>query len=101
MCALVTGVQTCALPISNKVATGDAVNRPIARLFRTISIIITIKGAARTPFTTAAQKRARTGSMATDVSAAPAKVVTAIRSEERRVGKKGVSTCGSGWVAYI
>src|SRR3546814_1703724 len=70
-CALVTGVQTCALPISlqrSKTALGASFRR-IARH----------KGGAVAVFATARQLA---------------------RSEERRVGKECVSTCRSRWLPH-
>src|SRR3546814_4677367 len=86
-CALVTGVQTCALPISQLLA-------PALRLPR-----------MRQP-----QRFLGTGDA--DVEQAPLFVqaafldaglvrqVAVLRSEERRVGKECVSTCRSRWSPY-
>src|SRR3546814_9753573 len=71
-CALVTGVQTCALPIY----VGGAQHRA---------------GQARQPFAQfglAAQPRDELAQ------------VLCLRSEERRVGKECVSTCRSRWSPY-
>src|SRR3546814_5313426 len=78
-CALVTGVQTCALPILPGYAEGawwvqDAAAAVPARLLGDI--------AGRTVF---------------DLCAAPGGKT---RSEERRVGKECVSTCRSRWSPY-
>src|SRR3546814_1913861 len=70
-CALVTGVQTCALPISSDVS------------------------AARKAWTSA------TGAMVKTKLAPKAWAVRiTARSEERRVGKECVSTCRSRWSPY-
>src|SRR3546814_3399587 len=84
-CALVTGVQTCALPIYRKIA---------AR--------------CRYPATRSAQlqqpDRQRGGALMTrtkDQAAAAADDSEELRrSEERRVGKECVSTCRSRWSPY-
>src|SRR3546814_17924862 len=73
-CALVTGVQTCALPIFLK-RYGDG---SIMRL-----------GEAHGMQTEAFP----TGSLSLDIGLG----VGGIRSEERRVGKECVSTCRSRW----
>src|SRR3546814_2833953 len=71
-CALVTGVQTCALPICPQHWLGtDALGRDV--------LSRTLHGA--------------THSM-------PIAVFVVARSEERRVGKECVSTCRSRWSPY-
>src|SRR3546814_8797170 len=77
-CALVTGVQTCALPIydSNQELIGQGVANLILPLFGGIAATGAIARTA-TNF--------RNG---------------ATRSEERRVGKECVSTCRSRWSPY-
>src|SRR3546814_6442057 len=86
MCALVTGVQTCALPICAR-STPAAV----------------LPGAARgdcreTP------RKVGYGGPHWDVKPTPACLVCFVacchRSEERRVGKGCVSTCSSRWSPY-
>src|SRR3546814_5659855 len=76
-CALVTGVQTCALPISawDLVAGLTVSTAVLAALY----------------------ERAATGS---GVYAELALSDVALRSEERRVGKECVSTCRSRWSPY-
>src|SRR3546814_15230531 len=82
-CALVTGVQTCALPIcsiaSSKKATGSSTWRP-----------------APSPVLPSASTAPRCH---TALSASIAAVTTR-RSEERRVGKECGSTCRSRWSPY-
>src|SRR3546814_10333328 len=81
-CALVTGVQTCALPISES-------------------------GFIRSPFTVSTQRERKrvsnenspVGSVK-DASMSPRASLTTNRSEERRVGKECVSTCRSRWSPY-
>src|SRR3546814_9550663 len=78
-CALVTGVQTCALPISFLAFFAPSPPRPsmLARKARSV------------------------GSMRALSSLASALPVSRwIRSEERRVGKECVSTCRSRWTQY-
>src|SRR3546814_1490984 len=77
-CALVTGVQTCALPISSvrQIADGDG-----RRAFADIS------GAAGELKTAIHEAREAVARLDT-------------RSEERRVGKECVSTCRSRWSPY-
>src|SRR3546814_5975086 len=72
-CALVTGVQTCALPISRKLGADYVIDvqteDPLARIME----ITNGKGVD---------------------------VALDCRSEERRVGKECVSTCRSRWSPY-
>src|SRR3546814_1285300 len=77
-CALVTGVQTCALPICSP---SDCAPRRSATSSRT----------------------SRSGSSSRNalaVTDSPVTIVLPIRSEERRVGKECVSTCRSRWSPY-
>src|SRR3546814_3761165 len=77
-CALVTGVQTCALPIFHKDRESEAV------------------GVIKAMFDgTQVGGRPHAEAMALQEAGAAAK-----RSEERRVGKEGVSTCRSRWSPY-
>src|SRR3546814_7961365 len=82
-CALVTGVQTCALPISGIFVAqladmiGDAEN-----------LLHQHQPAASLPF--------RPRMIDGDLGA----IVHRHRSEERRVGKECVSTCRSRWSPY-
>src|SRR3546814_9509545 len=75
-CALVTGVQTCALPISGMRAPSSHRTQEQAGL------------AVRNPVDRA--------DLAQDV----VEIGQAGRSEERRVGKECVSTCRSRWSPY-
>src|SRR3546814_7418980 len=73
-CALVTGVQTCALPISTAIVT-VAVNPAFRSLnLAQAVILVAYEWSKLTPL--------------------------AVRSEERRVGKECVSTCRSRWSPY-
>src|SRR3546814_2914535 len=69
-CALVTGVQTCALPICTLILAREGINGTVAGSARAIEALV-------------AHIRALPG-----------------RSEERRVGKECVSTCRSRWSPY-
>src|SRR3546814_4934570 len=78
-CALVTGVQTCALPIYHGVAPAladDFPNRPITMIV---------------PFPPGGS---------TDISTRLLAAEMGKRSEERRVGKECVSTCRYRWSPY-
>src|SRR3546814_1579194 len=79
ICALVTGVQTCALPISP--IRSKAVRKLALRLAkrRSHAPAIPIPAPATGPLTIA---------------------IVGLRSEERRVGKECVSTCRSRWSPY-
>src|SRR3546814_3058731 len=76
-CALVTGVQTCALPISNRVWRGYQAQQAAQG------------GTGRGASVKSPRRRLRPGR----IFAHPVR----IRSEERRVGKECVSTCRSRW----
>src|SRR3546814_6005894 len=75
-CALVTGVQTCALPICMRALT--AINRALVDA-------------------AAAVDHALNGEEHDGQEETPA---VTVRSEERRVGKECVSTCRSRWSPY-
>src|SRR3546814_3501069 len=80
-CALVTGVQTCALPISGK--------GPGSRRARRAEALRAL-GAMKAQF----KREGGTGLL-------PSQEHDGLgRSEERRVGKEGVSTCRSRWSPY-
>src|SRR3546814_2851385 len=78
-CALVTGVQTCALPIWSI----------FAQRFR-------LTAAERKTLLVAGAAAGMTGIFGTPIAA----ILLALRSEERRVGKECVSTCRSRWSPY-
>src|SRR3546814_1900991 len=89
-CALVTGVQTCALPIFGERDIIDAVEA--ARQDRgSCSGERFVDGSAARDRRRRGLQRGRKGGRG------PALVGRQIRSEERRVGKEGVSTCRSRW----
>src|SRR3546814_5193435 len=80
-CALVTGVQTCALPILAPSAveapglTSAAASAPVTSTTRCVSPELCRRAASAPP-------------------------ILSYRSEERRVGKECVSTCRSRWSPY-
>src|SRR3546814_5723710 len=87
-CALVTGVQTCALPISGHADATRIQQEATNALARFDDAIAD----------------ARRALSAGDLAAAARALETArgldARSEERRVGKECVSTCRSPWSPY-
>src|SRR3546814_12270255 len=92
-CALVTGVQTCALPIS-LAASGHYAEAVHLLLRRSIEEI-----ERRRPHLV---RPALTSRDIADSAAIPldARRVFSGRSEERRVGKECVRTCSSRWSPY-
>src|SRR3546814_3253080 len=93
-CALVTGVQTCALPIFTASAVGAAFLTTWAKMPRSVRPLAPsawMKSCDRISATSARTVRAITPIGITDM-------VTAgrIRTEERRGGNGGVSTCRCG-----
>src|SRR3546814_3196733 len=87
-CALVTGVQTCALPIS--ISEADLWlpirSRSQSQLFKCGSVLERAPPLSRSIILNYCKKVVLTG--------------VPIRSEERRVGKECVSTCRSRWSPY-
>src|SRR3546814_5995979 len=97
MCSLVTGVQTCALPIL--IAVRLEVDEAIA-------VIVGQVGALDRQFDMVGQRIAdrgieveRAATTFEHIVVAAGAVVVA-RSEARRVGKECVSTCRSRWSPY-
>src|SRR3546814_6386953 len=82
-CALVTGVQTCALPIC-LLDRGLAV-RPVTLPDR---------------FIDHDKPEVQYAKAGLDAAGIVATALAALRSEERRVGKECVSTCRSRWSPY-
>src|SRR3546814_3966139 len=80
-CALVTGVQTCALPILHR----GTVTERVAVLARGRGVVAVDEGA-----------QARVVGIVRGLEE-----VVGVRSEERRVGKECVSTCRSRWSPYL
>src|SRR3546814_1710399 len=92
-CALVTGVQTCALPIYDADARmlgmqwpgTDECIHPVGNLRLARPDLVTVDHQL----------------VAIDLSAGPQRCeIGPCRSEERRVGKECVSTCRSRWSRY-
>src|SRR3546814_14885732 len=83
-CALVTGVQTCALPIYPAASMRPASPSPVITA-------CPLATPSRRPVLTSIER----------TKAPPESPMTrAARSEERRVGKECVSTCRSRWSPY-
>src|SRR3546814_19873191 len=110
-CALVTGVQTCALPIYPRAKTRGYAERSRGGVVTRFSLrsnepLVFARGCGLfelpsgdqwplpTPNPTPTQPAARHRPGDIPVSPVTARV---IRSEERRVGKECVSTCRSRW----
>src|SRR3546814_18216347 len=101
MCALVTGVQTCALPILKPIALsepgqrGEFVTRAIvALILRAARYALRLMGfAALYPSSTLGGTFRIAPSITSPLAGQR-------RSEERRVGKECVSTCRSRWSPY-
>src|SRR3546814_9546507 len=87
-CALVTGVQTCALPISLNSVIEEIVDPALRRAERRL-----LPPAEPTPATADAAEDAAKQS----AQQATRQLTDDGRSEERRVGKECVSTCRSRW----
>src|SRR3546814_2218648 len=94
-CALVNGVQTCALPISQRIALVDPLH--VCEMLDAVAeegpleVHVRIEDArAELEFDLARLEHGPT----------PLHAVCASRSEERRVGKGCVSTCRSRWEPY-
>src|SRR3546814_7915168 len=83
-CALVTGVQTCALPIFDWEADGEAADRIRLELEEFLAA------------DSDAQREGEIGDLLMSVVG----LARRHRSEERRVGKEYVSTCRSRWSPY-
>src|SRR3546814_2623574 len=81
-CALVTGVQTCALPIFDHLARQPANRTIIERRVEQDRLV--------------RRKGAQFGILPRDIRS----IMRILRSEERRVGKECVSTCKSRWSPY-
>src|SRR3546814_18843798 len=98
MCALVTGVQTCALPIFN-LAAADQLGRQLCG-----AAVFAGTGTQEEQIPAILDDRLR--ALAVDLldlckRLQPDRNATAeFRSEERRVGKAFVGTCRSRWSTY-
>src|SRR3546814_4689153 len=82
-CALVTGVQTCALPISSKLGLGIGQSLSVEEAIK----VVAVKSANDIAVALAEKVGGSEANFA--------RLMT--RSEERRVGKECVSTCRSRW----
>src|SRR3546814_5220633 len=91
-CALVTGVQTCALPIF--LEGGRCVRR--RREQESLRSTASLPGAAPFPVH-AARQHPSMWSSTIPADCMSAYIVVGPRSEERRGGKECVSTCRSRW----
>src|SRR3546814_5414443 len=92
-CALVTGVQTCALPISFE-------ESPMFVFVKTIviSAVVLLVFAGSAHAETISPRRLLEVADLTALVTSPDG--SSVRSEERRVGKECVSTCSSRWSPY-
>src|SRR3546814_14484164 len=104
MCALVTGVQTCALPIS-KCSRRPASRPSAARRWRTCSMA---KNEGKGGTVKVRLVKGLRGSQAKHRLSVKALGLNKLndvrelkRSEERRVGKECVSTCRSRWSPHL
>src|SRR3546814_10167019 len=99
ICALVTGVQTCALPIYRPHRRNAAIAIALAIIADHIDGGDVARLEQQLPAhapTVVVVELAPVGGVGDD----PAAVTDPDRSEERRVGKEGVSTCRSRWSPY-
>src|SRR3546814_4321042 len=96
-CALVTGVQTCALPILEKALVG--LSRRLIFLLEEIVEAATFQAVSAKRIDgydfRAPDRRIARWIFEDDLKLEPS--LDDFRSEERRVGEECVSTCGSGW----
>src|SRR3546814_4492704 len=84
-CALVTGVQTCALPICMHIVRSAILAEGFLEVLEVVLLqaeMATLSETWYVPFTRSTQQ------------------LLSLRSEERRVGKECVSTCRSRWSPY-
>src|SRR3546814_4590621 len=93
-CALVTGVQTCALPICERAGEGTRQYLAGMQVKGKRVLILMDTSASMLDETVVGVIRRRNMDIATQ-RASPK-----WRSEERRVGKECVSTCRSRWSPY-
>src|SRR3546814_10762723 len=95
-CALVTGVQTCALPISEGPLGSRASDGAVALDYRS-NPVMTVGGVARVVCLLHPHARPQSPSTSFTLPASCFRLKDLGRSEERRVGKECVSTCRSRW----
>src|SRR3546814_7326343 len=92
-CALVTGVQTCALPISSWISPYPRVDFCRAAHF--------VQCLHERPYALDRRVTAKFASHCASAACGSCCVIhSKFRSEERRVGKECVSTCRSRWSPY-
>src|SRR3546814_4510369 len=98
-CALVTGVQTCALPISKALA-GHSLGA--ASVHEAIYSLLMLNGGFMAGSAHISDLDPAAESFPIVRESRPAQLATVMsnRSEERRVGKECVSTCRSRWSPY-
>src|SRR3546814_11907406 len=89
MCALVTGVQTCALPISHVLVLDPVLLEQVVD-----------QAAQEHDVRAGADRRVHVGHRGRAVETRVDHDQARLRSEERRVGKECVSTCRSRWLPY-
>src|SRR3546814_3211145 len=89
-CALVTGVQTCALPICGHSANSAIVYLTIVTL---LAQVVDTRGARNFILVAA-------GLLVAAIGCSRVYLGVHWRSEERRVGQECVSTCRSRWSPY-
>src|SRR3546814_15947769 len=97
-CALVTGVQTCALPISSRTPGSPATRRSGSTPAAAAPALENRGIDTRPPPSPPHYCGGRTASRNRATPRSPPR--PAARSEERRVGKECVSTCRSWWSPY-
>src|SRR3546814_6299623 len=99
-CALVTGVQTCALPIcyARAVARERIAERLFAERAPDLDSLADLEAAAAVVDTAAKHAEARGRALGLDpLTASKMTRARVVRSEQRRVGKGGVMTARSRW----
>src|SRR3546814_8716988 len=101
ICALVTGVQTCALPIYLEKLSEFYLDRGYAQ-FEVESSQVSLSPDKKDVFVSASIKegeiyRVSDVEVTGDTILPKEQIASMVRSEERRVGQEGVSTCRSRW----
>src|SRR3546814_5286436 len=99
-CALVTGVQTCALPILDPGMVGIKTGTLDAYNLLTAKDIVIADTTVRAYASVLGQPDGAARDEATRALYAQIEQELQLRSEERRVGKECVSTCKSRWSPY-
>src|SRR3546814_16380192 len=100
-CALVTGVQTCALPISSPMTTIQQQVRTAEQHLAAVDPVMADVIAKHGPCGLAGKRRDPFHTLCSSIisqqlsSKAADTIQLRVRSEERRVGKECVSTCRS------